>query len=147
MDPLSGTASVIAVVTAALQSGIAIHKAVAGIRDGPEQVARLASAVEDLNGLLRQLSTMPAVSQDNRPEDLPELREAMVRCAKDVESFNKKLAKLAVVPTDKTLRKAWKQVNSLVRKDEFRDMRQSVLHHISSLTSQLSVLERYFLLR
>jgi hypothetical protein len=144
MDPLSGAASVIAVVTAALQSGIAIHKAVSGIRDGPEQVSRLASTLQDLNSVLRQLTIIPVGHENGRCEDHPELHKAIDRCVKDIESFRTKLVKLTVVPTDKNMGKAWKKVKSYIRKDEFRDMWQIVLRHISSLTFQLGILQRYF---
>lgn len=142
MDPLSGAASVLTVIAAALQSGLAIHKAVSGIQNGPEHVSRLASAVEDLNSVLHQLTRVPALSQDGQLDDLSELRKTTDKCVRDVESFNRKLAKLTVVPTDNGSRKAWKQVKTLIRKDAFRDMWQLVLHHISSLTLQLNVLQR-----
>jgi len=141
MDPLSGTASVIAVVTAALQTGIAIHKAVSGIRDAPQQVSRLASTFDDLNSLLHQLADILTCSPDEQSGDLSKLVD---RCVADINAFKGKLAKLNAAPGERPLSRTWKRVKKFIHQDEFGGMGLVVRDHITSLKFQLDVLQRWF---
>jgi hypothetical protein len=143
MDGVSAAASIIALVTVALQSASAIHAVVSGIRDGPEQVSQLILALEGLNGVLQQLSRLQALRQDGNREDLSDLENLMGSCVKDIDRFRRMLAKLQHVHADKTLGRAWKQVKSILHKEEFREMRQTMNDYVSRLNLQLNIVQRY----
>lgn len=103
MDGVSAAASIVALVTVGLQSASAIHAVVSGIRGGPEQVSRLASALEDLSRVLQQLSRIQTVRQGRSGEGFAELERLMGLCVKNVDGFGARLAKQKRVPADKTL--------------------------------------------
>jgi hypothetical protein len=143
MDGVSAAASIVALVTVALQSASAIHAVVSGIRNGPEQVSQLILALESLNGVLQQLSRLQTIRQDGSREDLSDLENLMGSCVKDINRFRRMLAKLQHVPADKTLGRAWKQVKPILHKEEFREMRQTIHDYISRLNLQLNIIQRY----
>jgi hypothetical protein len=148
MDPLSGIASVIAVVTAARETGIGIYMIVSGIRDGPKEVSGLLCAFEELNSVLREiLSTMPPSCPDEQVEDLSGLQKTIDSCAKDIKIFERKLARLNSKSGDGGLSKAWKVVKTLVCKSEFRETRDLVQRYHTSLETRLAVLQRYSIVR
>ena len=95
MDPLSGAASVTAVVAVAFQSIQVIHDVISGIRNGPDQIRRLVISVEDLRGILDQLQ--------NYNDGDSGLILAIKNCGEDLEVFKIKLRKLKTPGTTKVL--------------------------------------------
>jgi hypothetical protein len=140
MDPLSGIASVIAVVTAARETGIGIYKIVSGIRDGPKEVSGLLCAFEELNSVLREiLSTMPPACPDEQVENLSGLQKTIDSCAKDIKIFERKLAGLNSKSGDGGLSKAWNGEDIDLQKRISRDARScSALSHKSRNSTRCS---------
>ncbi|MCJ1377452.1 hypothetical protein MMC17_000547 [Xylographa soralifera] len=133
MDALSGAASVTAIVTTAFQSIKVIHDVVSGIRNGPDQIRRLAEFVEDLRGILNQL-------RDQNNDDAG-LVKAIKNCAEDLEAFKIKLTKLKT-PGDTKVHIAWTRVVMLLKKEEFIEMQTTLQRHCTGLSLSLITMQR-----
>jgi hypothetical protein len=142
MDGVSAAASIVALLTAALQSASAIHAVVSGIRDGPKEVSQLVSALNDLNRELQQLSNIQASRQDGGAEDVSDLGQLVDSCVRDVDRFRRRLAEMQHVSADKTLGRALKQFKLILHKGEFQKMWQTIRDHKEGLSLQLNILQR-----
>jgi predicted nuclease with TOPRIM domain len=140
MEALGATASIIAIVTAALHSAKTIRDILSGIKDGPTHVRELEAKTEDLRGLLKQLRNL-----ENRQSgaEFDELRASARRCAVDLHEFGEKLAKLQNVPGDRRWAKVRNGVKSMLREDDFVCMGRKLSHYVDFFTAQLGILGTY----
>jgi uncharacterized protein YukE len=144
MDAVGGTASVIAIVTATLQSARAIHIIVSGIKDGPFHVQELMTNVTDLRMVLELANNFRNLAAGNAQQasHFAELENTIQRCFTDLQGFEAKLAKLWNGAGDRRLTQMWKSVKSVLKEDEFFRMGRKISHYAQILGVQLSVLGR-----
>ncbi|MCJ1396513.1 hypothetical protein MMC18_009404 [Xylographa bjoerkii] len=133
MDALSGAASVTAIVAIAFQSVQVIHDVVSGIRNGPDQIRRLAESVEDLRGILEQLRDL----NDNDTG----LLQAIKNCTGDLEGFKIKLRKLKT-PGETKVRMTWGRVVMILKKEEFHKIQTVLQSHCTGLSLRLNTMQR-----
>ncbi|KAF8250895.1 ankyrin [Wilcoxina mikolae CBS 423.85] len=146
MAALGGTASVIAVVTATLQSARAIHIIVSGIKDAPSHVQDLMTNVTDLRMVLDLVNNLHNLATGNahtqQARHLSELENTTQRCLTDLQEFEAKLARLWNGAGDRRLTQMWKSVKIMLKEDEFFRMGKKIGHYVQALGLQLSVLGR-----
>ncbi|KAF8248642.1 ankyrin [Wilcoxina mikolae CBS 423.85] len=134
MDPLSPAASVVAIITAALNSAKFIHQIIRSIKDGPHHILELSAKLSDLQGILRQLQSF-----DRSGNAFDELRQFMAPCANDLANFERKLAKLNDIPGEGRWAKIRRGVGIMLREDDFLSMNRKITHYIDILTVQVGM--------
>ena len=137
MDPLSGTASVIAILGLSLQSIQVIYQAISGVKDGHEAIQHILDVLKTLESLLQQLKSLRTGFESDA--DLPVLVQ---KCAADLEILERKARKVRILPTDKKLSKAWTGIKLILGKNDVTRMRDVLQAHVASLALQLSILQR-----
>lgn len=142
MEPLGVAASIIAVTTIALQSAKGVYATVNGIKSGPKEVNDLASAVKHLSHILEQMAEISNVFSDMDGTDLSGIERAMEECAQSLADFRKQVKKLDVLPDERKLGKVWKRVKSVIQKEDFRRMRETVNNYINVFGTHLSLIGR-----
>jgi len=83
MEAVGVAASIIQLITAALQSAKAIQTVLSGIEDGPAHVNELSTKLGDLRGILPQLQSLQSTSGNA----FDELMRSTQRCATDLQVF------------------------------------------------------------
>jgi len=136
MEALGAAASIVSLVTAALQSAKVIQEILSGIKDGPTLINELTSKLSDLRGLLPQLERLQSTSGST----IDELRRTTERCAGELQMFEAKLAKLRNVPGDRRWAKVRKGLKTVLKEDEFSSMRRKLSDYMNSFTVQLGVI-------
>ncbi|KAL1616749.1 hypothetical protein SLS56_011274 [Neofusicoccum ribis] len=139
MDVVSAGSSVLAFVGIALKSTEAIYKVISGIRDGPDKVERLKSAVKALRAVLNQLSDLPLHKQLASAQLTAELEDAIRRCEDDIRSFSKKLSSLQNSDSDKKWTTAWQRVKTVLKSEDLSEMLAAVTNHVTTLSAFLGV--------
>lgn len=142
MEVISSGASITAIVAVALQSTKVIYNTITGIRDGPREIRQLASALDDLHHILKQLEEINTEIESTTAYGLSELKRLIGECSKDLDDFELQLEKLQEKPNEKNLGKTWKRVKTVLRKEDFRKMWDVIHHHIPILKTQLSLFGR-----
>jgi hypothetical protein len=137
MDPLSLTAGIIAVVTAALQSTRVIKDVLGGIKDGPAHIHELTNLMDDLRGLLKQLRDL---GNRTRGGAFDELKALTSRCADDLQVFEAKISKLRNIPGDKRWAKVRKRLKAVIREEDFLSMAKNMDRYINVFSAQLGVM-------
>lgn len=141
MDAISGGAGVIAFITIALQSTKIIYKAISNIKDGPREIRQIASAVSNLQVVLTQLSNCPAVKSADSETDLVEISRLIKICTEDLSHYERDIRKIQISPDDKKAGKAWKKINTVLRKKDIQEMWKEVNHHVTTLGLQLNIIQ------
>ena len=134
-------ASVLTFIAVALQSTKTIYETVSNIKNGPQQVESLASAVQTLQSVLTQLSNCRAVKSTDPETDLKVILSLIESCKEDVSRYERELRKVRVSPDDKKTGKAWKKFKTILQEKDFQRMWLGVTHHVSALGVQLNVLQ------
>lgn len=142
MEPLGVAASIIAVTTIALQSTKAVYATVNGIKNGPQEVNDLASAVKHLSHILEQVAEISKGFSDMDETDLYGLEKAMEECAQSLAEFRKQVKKLDVLPDERKLEKVKKRVKCVIQKGDLRRMWETVNHYINLFGTHLSLIGR-----
>ncbi|KAK4164342.1 hypothetical protein QBC43DRAFT_288937 [Cladorrhinum sp. PSN259] len=132
MDAVGAGAGVVAFITLALQSAKIICNTLSGIKDGPKDVARAASAVEMLQGALLALShsLSPSLTRGFAGQTLEGFTK---RCSENLQAFASKLAKIQFADTDSRSRKRWKRVKALINEKDLQKITSSVATYSSTL--------------
>jgi hypothetical protein len=141
MEVIAASSSVAALLTIALQSAKVIHDTVVAIRNGPSQIRNLATAVDDLHRMHKQLAeiSVEEVSSAGRSEDTGGLKASIKKCALDLLAAQGKISKLQAVPQDSNLGRTWKQAKLILAKDDIIQLWSTVNHHIVALSLQLNI--------
>lgn len=134
MDPVSAGASVLAFITVALQSAKTISNFLAGIKDGPENVARAITFIAMLQGTLTQLAQCPASNQA--------ILNYIKSCSEDLANVASKLSKFQLLNTDGSSRKALKRIRTTFHEKELDRIVTTMGTHSSILSLCLQYLER-----
>ena len=141
MDAVGGTASILALVGFALQSTKTIYQAISGIKNGPEQVQKLASAVHNLQLVLEQISTCQAVKLAGTETNLKVITDLIEACNKNVSRYENKLTKVRISLNDKKVGKAWKKIKAVLQENDLQRMWTEVNNHVAALGLQLNLLQ------
>lgn len=142
MEPLGVAASIIAVTTIALQSAKAVYAAVNGIKNGPKEANDLASAMKHLTHILEQVAEISNGFSNMDGTDIYGLERAMEECAQSLAEFRKQVKKLDVLPDERKLGKVRKRLKSVIQKEDFRRMWETVNHYINIFGTHLSLIGR-----
>jgi hypothetical protein len=110
MEAVSAGAGVLTFITVALQSTKKLYEAVSDIKNGPQLIENLASAVTNLQSVLTQSSNCPAVTSADAKTDLGGILDLIKRCSEDTSCYEKELSKVRISPDDKRLGRAWKKL-------------------------------------
>jgi hypothetical protein len=137
MEALGATASILAVVIAALRSAKIIHELLDGIKNGPTHIGELNSKIETLSGLLGQLER---VGQRLSGKDIDELKKSTSRCADDLLTFRNKLSKLQNTPGEKSWDRVKKVVKSTLKEEDFLSMGRRLSDYVGVFTVQLGAI-------
>ncbi|KAB2570099.1 hypothetical protein DBV05_g11241 [Lasiodiplodia theobromae] len=145
MDAISGGASVLAFIGLALKSTESVYKTISGIRDAPEKVQRLSSAVADLQSILRQLSGL--FEPPNAAQSFDEFESTIRKCESDLAFLSKKLSSLQNTAGDRRWKTAWKRIKAILEKEDMQEMWTTVHHHVTVLGVYLGVLQSFSAVR
>ncbi len=131
-------ASGIAIIGFALSSTKIIHDTISGIKDGPNEIARTKSALEDLRRILEQVEGLTAGLASVNSN----LHNVIRNCAADLKAFENKVGCLRILPKDKITGKAWKRVKTMLKQDDFQKMWNTIKWHVSALSLQLQLIQQ-----
>ncbi|KAH6984952.1 hypothetical protein BKA56DRAFT_655251 [Ilyonectria sp. MPI-CAGE-AT-0026] len=126
--------SLVAFVTAGIQSATIIYNTLSVIKDGPEVVRQAARNVQKLGVILSHLGKHSSVDR--------ELRRHIDECAADLKVYEVKLGKLAVYDNERALGKLWKKIKHVVGEKDIAALHSSMANHIAILDLHLSTLQR-----
>jgi hypothetical protein len=136
MAGIAEAASLIAVVTIALQSTKIVFETVTGIHNGPPLLQQLASELQRLQDILAQivdLSKDPAHTNFTNFKGLADLSR---RCEIDVQSMRRKLESLC---GGGKIEKAWGKLKTYLHIKHLEEMRKRTSHHVQALGTALGV--------
>lgn len=139
MDGLSGVASIVAVVTVALQSVSVIHETIGRIRGGPAELRRLDSSLRDLNQVLKQLSALTEDSRQRDAHDYGDLEGSAARCAADVKNMEQTILRFCRKTDERLAGRTWRRIHLALRGDQLREMQERIQHHEQRLVLQLNI--------
>ena len=142
MEAVGAGASIIAVTTVALQSSRVIYETISGIKNGPEEVKELASEVQQLCHLLRQVTEISKKIDDRDVTSASELQSVIEQCRQNLDDFQKQFDKLEVSSNERRLIRAWKRVKLVVKKEDFQKMWRTVSHYVNILGRHLDLIGR-----
>ncbi|KAF4630217.1 hypothetical protein G7Y89_g7925 [Cudoniella acicularis] len=138
IEALGGAASVIAVITITCQSTQIIYQTFQGIKDGLNDVRQLLLAVEELDQILRQLSSYLG-EPENQGRGYDEMDSSIRDCATTLGEMTTKLARLHPIG-EKPLVRAWRAVKTFLQQ-ELEGMRKVMQHHAQMIGLQMNVIE------
>ncbi|KAH7143990.1 hypothetical protein EDB81DRAFT_884583 [Dactylonectria macrodidyma] len=95
------TASLVAFVTAGIQSAQVIYNTLSAIKDGPEAVKQATRDVYTLGDILNHFGKHSSTDK--------ELRRRINECAADLKGYEVKLEKFVIYDNERTLGKLWKR--------------------------------------
>jgi hypothetical protein len=141
MEAIAAASSITALLTIAVQSAKIIYDTVVNIRNGPSQLRGLATAVDDLHRMLKQVADI-RVEEESRAGssgDTSGLKVSIKNCAEDLLAVQREIGKLQAVPQDNHLGRTWKQAKSILAKDDIRRLWSIVNHQTVALSLQLNI--------
>jgi Fungal N-terminal domain of STAND proteins len=141
MDPISAGASVLAFVGVALSATKATYQVVSGIKNGPQQVLQIASAVQNLQSVLAQLSSCRAIREADAQTDLNSLTSLVQACIRDLSGYEESLKSLRIFANEKKTGKALKWLKSFLREKDLLRMKEDISRYVADLGIQLHLLQ------
>jgi hypothetical protein len=135
MDGLSCVASIVAVVTVALQSFGVIHGTIARIRGGPAELQQFDSRLKDLDQVLKQLSTLTEDSRPKGAHGYGELEASAAQCAADV-----KILRFCRTTDERLVGRTWRRLHLALREEQLKKKQDRIQHHKQRLVLQLNIL-------
>ncbi len=134
---MEGAASVIAVVSLALQSTQTINNIVSGFRNASPTIEQMTINLQDLSEVLKQIN-----SYAHLLDDATELPKLVGRCADFLKTMEKKLGKLSS-PTGDKAKNFWKNVKFTLQQSDLDRMAALLQHHIAVLSLQMNLVGGY----
>jgi hypothetical protein len=138
MDSVSTGAGVLTFIGLALQASKNIYEIVSAIKDAPDRVRSLSSAVKDLKIVLEQLQLCKALADPQT--DIKHMTAHVVKCHQDVQRYEAKIHKIRRNSTDGKLTKNWKRLQTFLLDKDVLQIQQEVVHHTNVLGAQLQIL-------
>jgi STAND-like protein len=147
MEAIAAGSGVLAFITVTLKSAQSIHSVLSGIKNASTDVIRLSTAINNLIYVLQQIVSLSATKCDLSPHlDVSTLMSLVQKCAEDLVNYNVQIRKLSQKSTDGSGSKMWKVIKSTFKKDELEKIWVVIQHHVSVLTLQIGILQRYTLI-
>ena len=139
MDAVGGVASVIAVITFALQSTKVIYKFTSSISHGSDDINRLATATSNLQKLLEDTKLLAEhANRTNSVADgnlLEKVKPLVDRCANDLGEISGKLSHLQKDSKDGRCKKAKKHAKVWLDTKGVTEIWNTVNHYVELLGS------------
>lgn len=142
MEALSGGPSVLAFLSIAIKTTEGIYKLVSCYRDAPDQAKRLATAIQDLSRIFKCFSSLQIFVEDRETAAISDLKGLLDRYVKDVDKFSMQLTKFLHQPDGKKLERVWKNIRTVLRKDDLSDMWTALQHYGTVIGLQLDLIRR-----
>ncbi|KAF8534015.1 hypothetical protein BDD12DRAFT_897238 [Trichophaea hybrida] len=136
MDAVSATASIIAIIGAALNSLNAITRILGGIKDGPAHIQDLIVKMKDLESLLVQLQSLQQGTH-GRGVGFNELAILTRRCWDDLHSFESELVKHHIGLGGGGWRALREGIRAMLGREKFHKMGQKMSDYYDVFTAQL----------
>lgn len=146
MDPISSGASVLAFVTIALQASKTLYEAVSGYRNGPAEVQHLLNAVQDLRGILKQLSrsfSSPDLTKALTDEIATHLVRSFHACGMDIRRFSAKLDKCRTTENTIGILTILNRLRPIAYQQDFEKMRLDILRHLAVLAANQGIVDQF----
>jgi hypothetical protein len=122
MDAVGATASIVGIITAALQSTKIIYQIIEGIKDAPTVIKDLGEKVKIIEDALLRMRNIQLPSQS--------LKDRMKKCQHDLESFSRKVKTLSdAFNGESRSNKFRKGLKVWFKEEEFRDMNRILNDH------------------
>lgn len=141
MEAIGAGVGVLTLITFALQSTKKIYETVSSIKNGPQQVGQLTSAVRNLQLVLTQLLNCRAIQIADSETDLEIISNLISECRVDLARYEKELEEIRICPDDRATGKAWKKFKTVLRQKDFQWMCVAVNHHFNELNCQLNIIQ------
>ena len=110
---------------------------VSGIKNGPQAVQRVASALQDLSKLLQQLQDCAD------PFFLrADLERLVGTCAKDLKAIKDEIGKLAKPAANKAV-KSWGNLKAMLKERDLEGMSNCIRQHVIILSLQMQIIEGF----
>lgn len=132
-------ASILTAIDFGFKTSKLIHSIISGVKDGPDNVQQAATAIYDLLSALDQLSKCRALDKSGSEA----LRDRLLECADDLESFDGRLKGLTVGESEKRCGRYWKRLKCVYNEKALDKMRAVVAGHTAALNLHLTTLQRY----
>lgn len=142
MEALGAVANITAVTVVALQSSRLVYETISGIKNGPKEVRELASEVQQLCHLLKQVTEVSQKMSDRDATRISELQDVIDRCRQNLDDFQKQFDGFESSSNERRLSKAWKRVKLVVKKEDFLKMSRTISYYVSALGAHLGVIGR-----
>ena len=140
MDPVSGTASVLTLLSFALASTKFIHHAVSSVQNGPAHLNIFVRDVETLQKVLAQFEAYQSQAPSSGV-DLEIVSSLISACNDDLLRYKAKIGK-AYHSTGNKVDLLWKRIKLVVCEKDIRIMQQEIHHHSTKLGHQLTILQQ-----
>ena len=139
MEVVGGVASIISVVTLALQSTKVIYEAVSSINHGSSSIDKLVRATNNLEKLLKAVYRLAVHAQatNNVAEGklLEDLTPLVDQCTQNLREISPKLGQLQAKSSDRRWQKAKKLAKVYLDTKGVTDIWNTVNHHVELLGS------------
>ncbi|KAI9690147.1 MAG: hypothetical protein M1822_009108 [Bathelium mastoideum] len=139
MEAVGAVVSILSLVEGATACGKHLYEVVSSLKTASQQVASLASALRDLQGILFHLQN--ELNLANLDADFPDVRRVVSACYKDLLRYEILLDKITSISESTRAQQAWKKVRVLRKEKDIQQIHTEVIHHNTVLTFQLNVLQ------
>lgn len=132
-------ASILTAIDFGFKTSKILHSVISGVKDGPENVQQAATIVYGLLSTLEQLAKCRALDESGSEA----LRDRLLKCVDDLESFDRKLKGLTIEDSEKRCGRYWKRLKCVYNEKALDKMRAIVAGHAAALNLHLAALQRY----
>ena len=142
MEAIGGVASVISVVTLALQSTKAIFEVASSVKHGSDDIDRLARATSNLTELLEVIKRLAEHAESTKSlaegKLLEELTPLIDQCANALREIVPKLDQVQRDPKDRRWKRVKKQARVYLDTKRIAEIWNVVNHYVQLLGSRLT---------
>ena len=142
MEAIGGVASIIAVVTLALQSTKVIYEAASSVNHGSDDIDRLAKATSNLEELLEVIKRLAEHAENTKSvadgKLLEELTPLIDQCANALSNIAPKLDQMKIDDKDRPWKKVKKHAKVYLDTKRIAEIWNVVNHYVQLLGSRLT---------
>ncbi|KAI0542762.1 ankyrin [Xylaria digitata] len=135
MEALGAGANAAAFVVIAAQLSKLLYTTFNSIKDGPDDVRKIANHMLQLHRVLEQLKLSPLAAHDDA------LTRHIALCVKDLNLLANEITKLQFLPGEQRTGRMWKRFKCFVDERKLDNIRDQLVQHISTLNFRHSVLQ------
>jgi Mg2+ and Co2+ transporter CorA len=144
VEAISAVASVIGVVTAAVQSTKYSYQMIEGIKDAPSMIRKLGDKIKNLEDALVQLKCIQSPS--------PRLKPKVEECQRDLKEFSRKVEKkISDLEGKSRSRKIRKSFQVWFSDEEYKSMNENLDDYVQFFSFQIllnintEIVEKYLI--